>query len=117
VHWTTEESVCLSILPSFLQAPHLPPWHAQGQFYLYSFPFLLFQKEVIQSEEDRRLKRLEGHYNNNVWQKRLEPPADWNKPLPERLIKEYENTYLYHRAKEVTENKPEDLQRTMCVLS
>jgi len=72
---------------------------------------------VIQSEEDRRLKRLEGHYKNDVWQKRMEPPADWNKPLPERLIKEYENTYLYHRAKEVTENKPEDLHRTMCVLS
>lgn len=74
-------------------------------------------KEVIQSEEDRRLKRLEGHYKNDVWPKRSEPPADWNKPLPERLIKEYENTYLYHRAKEATENKPEDLHRTMCVLS
>jgi hypothetical protein len=77
----------------------------------------LSQKELIQSEKDRRSKRLEDHYKNNVWKKRVEPPADWNKPLPERLIKEYENTYLYHRAKEMRENKSEELHRTMCVLS
>ncbi|XP_023703164.1 UPF0545 protein C22orf39 homolog isoform X1 [Cryptotermes secundus] len=74
-------------------------------------------KELVQSEKNRRLKRLEGHYNNDVWKKRLEPPADWNKPLPERLIKEYENTYLYHRAKEMAGSKPEEVHRTLCVLS
>jgi hypothetical protein len=79
--------------------------------------FSFVQKELIESEKERRLKRLEGHYKNNVWKKRVEPPADWNKPLPERLIKEYENTYLYHRAKEMAENKPDELQRRLCVLS
>ncbi|KAJ9582390.1 hypothetical protein L9F63_003243 [Diploptera punctata] len=76
-------------------------------------------KELLDSEKDRRLKRLEGHFKNNVWAKRTEPPEDWNKPLPERFVKEYENTYLYHRAKEMAENdgRKEIENRTLCVIS
>jgi hypothetical protein len=82
-----------------------------------SSSFSTLQKELVQSEKTRRLKRLEGHYKNNVWKKRMDPPADWNKPLPDRLIKEYENTYLYHRAKEMAGDKPEEIHKTLCVLS
>ncbi|PSN39173.1 hypothetical protein C0J52_20383 [Blattella germanica] len=57
---------------------------------------------------------------NNVWTKRDGPPPDWNKPLPEKFQKEYENTYLYHRAKEMAEgegSRSELENRTLCVIS
>ncbi|XP_069705031.1 synaptic plasticity regulator PANTS [Periplaneta americana] len=73
-------------------------------------------KELVESETERRRKRLEGHYKNTVWEKRSSPPRDWNKPLPDRLVKEYENTYLDHRAREMAGDKEGELQRTACVL-
>jgi hypothetical protein len=73
----------------------------------------------VESERARRLKRLQGHFKNTVWTKRNEPPSDWNKPLPERLVKEYENTYLFHRAKEMADNADGKVHnnRTLCVIS
>ncbi|XP_031349973.1 uncharacterized protein LOC116175807 isoform X3 [Photinus pyralis] len=47
------------------------------------------------------MQRLRDHYGNDVWTKRRSPPKDWNKPLPEYLLKEYENTYLNLKAKEM----------------
>lgn len=44
---------------------------------------------------------MRPHYRNDVWKRRTSPPADWNKPLPEYLQKEYENTYLNIKAKEM----------------
>ncbi|KAF2894098.1 hypothetical protein ILUMI_12073 [Ignelater luminosus] len=58
-------------------------------------------KELVKSETNRRLTRLRAHYNNDVWEKRKEPPEDWNKPLPEYLQKEYENTFLNLKSKEL----------------
>ena len=37
---------------------------------------------VISHEEERRLARLEAAKENNVWEYRWSPPADWNAPLP-----------------------------------
>ncbi|KAK5645522.1 hypothetical protein RI129_006822 [Pyrocoelia pectoralis] len=56
---------------------------------------------VIKSDTERRMQRLRNHYANNVWTKRNSPPKDWNNPLPEYLQKEYENTYLNLKSKEM----------------
>lgn len=56
---------------------------------------------VVQSETERRTQRLRDHYGNDVWTKRRSPPKDWNKPLPEYLLKEYENSFLNLKAKEM----------------
>ncbi|KOB70566.1 Uncharacterized protein OBRU01_15071, partial [Operophtera brumata] len=60
---------------------------------------------VIKSEKARRMERLQAHYRNNVWKKRDAPPEDWNKPLPEWLVKRDENTYLAEKAREIREGK------------
>ncbi|CAK9796010.1 UPF0545 protein C22orf39 homolog [Anthophora quadrimaculata] len=51
--------------------------------------------KLIDSEKKRRLERLKGHYENNVWQKRDKPPEDWNAPLPEWIEKRRKDSYLY----------------------
>ncbi|CAO1357294.1 unnamed protein product [Diamesa hyperborea] len=58
-------------------------------------------KQVIDSETKRRRDRMRPHYQNNVWTKREAPPADWSKELPEYLQKEYENSFLSIKAKEM----------------
>ncbi|KAJ8940631.1 hypothetical protein NQ318_020688 [Aromia moschata] len=58
-------------------------------------------KELVASEKARREQRLLPHYKNDVWEKRESPPEDWNKPLPEHMLKEYENTYLNIKSKEL----------------
>lgn len=77
-----------------------------------------FQKAIIHSERQRRLKRLEAHYKNDVWEKRKEPPPDWNKPLPESMQKEYQGTYLQMKADEMKQPdwNPEP-ERTFCTIS
>ncbi|KAL1452098.1 hypothetical protein WDU94_006410, partial [Cyamophila willieti] len=62
---------------------------------------------VILNEEARIQKRMTGHYQNNVWEHRESPPEDWNKPLPDWMEKDNENTYLYHRAKEIKTGEEE----------
>lgn len=58
-------------------------------------------KNVIDSEAKRRKDRMAAHYGNNVWKKRNDPPSDWSKPLPDRLVKEYENSFLDVKSKEM----------------
>ncbi|CAH0555346.1 unnamed protein product [Brassicogethes aeneus] len=58
-------------------------------------------EELIKSEKKRRLQRLLPHYANDVWERRKTPPEDWNKPLPEHMLKEYEATYLNVKSKEL----------------
>lgn len=74
--------------------------------------------EVINSEIDRRTIRMQAHYENNIWRKRINPPADWNKPLPDWLIKKNQNTYLNVRASEITDIEHDNTicneNRTMC---
>lgn len=74
--------------------------------------------ELISSEEKRRKERLNAHYGNNVWNKRSAPPPDWNKALPENMQKEYENSYLAFKSKELTGEVPSTPggDRTLCVI-
>lgn len=51
------------------------------------------------------MERLRGHYQNTTWTRRKEPPADWAKPLPEYLQKEYENSFLDLKAREMRGEK------------
>lgn len=50
--------------------------------------------KVIESETQRLRKRLKAMYENDVWEYRDEPPADWSKPLPEWMQKQNEGSYL-----------------------
>ncbi|KYN14130.1 UPF0545 protein C22orf39 like protein [Trachymyrmex cornetzi] len=56
---------------------------------------------LIKSEKQRRFNRLHAHYQNDVWEKRKKPPENWNTPLPEWMQKEFENSYLHIRSKEM----------------
>ena len=38
------------------------------------------------------VERLKGHVNNDVWERRTEPPSDWNKPLPKELAEKAEKS-------------------------
>lgn len=58
-------------------------------------------KKIIESEKERRKDRMKGHFGNNVWKKRGQPPEDWNKPLPDHISKSYENSYLDVKNKEM----------------
>ncbi|GAB0090922.1 UPF0545 protein C22orf39 homolog [Sergentomyia squamirostris] len=58
-------------------------------------------KALLDSEEERRRKRMRDHYNNDVWQKRTSPPKDWSTPLPEWFDKNNENSYLAIKSKEL----------------
>ena len=51
-------------------------------------------QRLVEFEESRIAKRLQAHFDNDVWEKRSEPPEDWNKPLPEGLAKLSENSLL-----------------------
>ena len=62
-------------------------------------------KKVIDNETARRKERLKAHYGNNVWKKRDGPPEDWAKPLPDHLMKKYENSFLDIKNKEMKGEK------------
>ncbi|XP_076755126.1 synaptic plasticity regulator PANTS [Xylocopa sonorina] len=51
-------------------------------------------EDLVESEKQRRFKRLSGHYCNDVWQKRDKPPEDWNAPLPAWLQEKNKNSYF-----------------------
>ncbi|XP_026494893.1 synaptic plasticity regulator PANTS [Vanessa tameamea] len=70
---------------------------------------------LIKSEKIRRLKRLTAHYQNDTWKKRESPPTDWEKPLPEWMIKRDQNTYLAQKAQEMREGKLDD-DKSLCVI-
>ncbi|XP_066995567.2 synaptic plasticity regulator PANTS [Anabrus simplex] len=75
-------------------------------------------KAVIESEKQRRYNRLSAHYRNDVWEKRKEPPENWNVPLPEKMQKAYENSYLDYKSREMKEGKSRpSSERTLCVVS
>lgn len=42
----------------------------------------------------RRDERMQAHFDNTTWTKRDKPPEDWNKPLPEWMVKRDEHSYL-----------------------
>lgn len=41
-------------------------------------------------------RRVKYHAENDVWERRDKPPADWNRPLPEHLAEISETSYLRH---------------------
>jgi len=59
-----------------------------------------------------------GHVKNDVWQDRTAPPVDWNKPLPEWMQKEQENTYLAIKSAEMKANTTKSVyeERTLCAI-
>ncbi|XP_050345502.1 UPF0545 protein C22orf39 homolog [Nymphalis io] len=71
--------------------------------------------ELIKSEKIRRMRRLTAHYQNDTWKKRESPPTDWEKPLPEWMIKRDQNTYLAQKAQEMKEGKVVD-DKSSCVI-
>ncbi|CAG9865239.1 unnamed protein product [Phyllotreta striolata] len=62
--------------------------------------------ELVQSEKNRRRERLMSHYSNDVWKKRKSPPENWNEPLPDYISKDYENSYLSVKSKEMKGELP-----------
>ncbi|XP_059620744.1 UPF0545 protein C22orf39 homolog [Phlebotomus argentipes] len=58
-------------------------------------------RRLLDSEAERRQKRMEAHKANDVWKKRSTPPTDWNAPLPEWFTKTNENTFLALKSKEL----------------
>ncbi|XP_042224362.1 UPF0545 protein C22orf39 homolog isoform X2 [Homarus americanus] len=71
---------------------------------------------VIETEKERREKRLIGHYTNTTWEKRESPPDDWNKPLPEYLQKNDAVSFLAVKAKQLKEGKVEE-PASLCTIS
>ena len=66
-------------------------------------------ERIIKREKERIKVRLEGHYGNNVWEKRERPPSkeDWNKPLPEYMLERQRQSYLSLYAKSQAEKSEE----------
>merc|ERR1712062_472355 len=58
-------------------------------------------KRIIERDRKRIKVRLEGHYGNDVWEKREKPPSEeeWNKPLPEYMTERQRQSYLSLYAK------------------
>lgn len=75
-------------------------------------------KRIINNEDRRRKDRMQGHLDNDVWNKRSKPPDDFNKPLPEFITKRYENSYLEMKNKEMKGEAPPDQikEPSYCVL-
>lgn len=72
-------------------------------------------KKIIENEYKRRSVRLKNHYGNDVWKKRENPPSDWSQTLPENISKEYENSYLEIKSKEMKGLIPKTVEeRTLC---
>lgn len=73
-------------------------------------------RALIESEKQRRVDRFKGHYMNDVWKKRDQPPANWNSELPEAIAKDYETSYLAQKAKELRGEAVEtvDVKGNLC---
>ncbi|EGI70196.1 hypothetical protein G5I_00954 [Acromyrmex echinatior] len=82
-------------------------------FYFLSRPTV---DALIKSEKQRRYNRLHAHYQNDVWEKRTKPPENWNTPLPEWMQKEFENSYLHIRSKEIKQGAEVSPLDTKCTI-
>lgn len=76
---------------------------------MYLFIYLL-QDAIVASETSRRINRLKGHYANDVWKKRVKPPEDWDKPLPEWMQKRNENSYLEMKNQQIKTGTVNDFE-------
>lgn len=50
-------------------------------------------------------ERMQAHNDNTVWTKRDKPPEDWNKPLPDFMVKRNEYSYLPLKVQELEEQE------------
>lgn len=75
-------------------------------------------KRIIEREKSRIKTRLEGHYGNNVWEKRDIPPTkeEWNKVLPEYMIDRQRQSYFSLYAKNQSK-KDEDTETQLNSMS
>ncbi|GFY64940.1 uncharacterized protein TNIN_78812, partial [Trichonephila inaurata madagascariensis] len=51
-------------------------------------------ENVIESENDRKSKRMKAMEQNDVWTYRTSPPENWNSPMPRWMQKEKKNSLL-----------------------
>ncbi|XP_015110909.1 UPF0545 protein C22orf39 homolog isoform X2 [Diachasma alloeum] len=58
-------------------------------------------EDLLTSEKARRRERLKPHYLNDVWTRREAPPADWNAPLPQWIVKRDGGTFLAGKQQEM----------------
>ncbi|XP_066978259.1 synaptic plasticity regulator PANTS [Macrobrachium rosenbergii] len=72
-------------------------------------------EDVITSERLRRIKRLEGHHQNNVWEPRESPPDDWSKPIRKEYAADEEFSYIAVKCKELKEGKPSESVSTCSI--
>lgn len=49
---------------------------------------------VIDRENIRKKKRIETHQANDVWEKRSEPPLNWNSELPDWAKEQQKDSFL-----------------------
>ncbi|CAH1405569.1 unnamed protein product [Nezara viridula] len=73
-------------------------------------------KELIDDELDKRKERLSGHLDNDVWEKRREPPPHWNDPLPPHIEKRIKNSYLDQVTQQMKEGDSKK-DSSLCVIS
>ncbi|XP_025090765.1 UPF0545 protein C22orf39 homolog isoform X2 [Pomacea canaliculata] len=73
---------------------------------------------IIASEKERRVQRLQGARQNDVWEYRKVPPKEWHDELPEWTSKR-QNTVLaeVQRQREKTGSFLEPDTGRMCVIS
>ncbi|XP_034951384.1 UPF0545 protein C22orf39 homolog [Chelonus insularis] len=64
---------------------------------------------LVESEKMHRLARWKGHLNNDVWERRQNPPSDWNDPLPDYLNERNQGTYLALKQQALKEGINDDL--------
>lgn len=85
--------------------------------YIMFYEILYYlQKQLISSERKRRLDRLRGHYNNDIWQKRDKPPENWNAPLPNWLEEESSKSYLRIVSAKLKENQNKKEEKKFCTI-
>lgn len=75
--------------------------------------FYYLQNDLILSEKKRRYERLAGHLKNDVWERRPNPPENWNAPLPEWMAKK--KTFYVVDDEERAKRKSES-ERSLCVI-
>lgn len=61
------------------------------------------------------MNRLKGHVGNTIWQRRDEPPEDWNNPLPQWMQENFKDSYL-EKIKKKDAQEVSDMLNKYCVI-
>ncbi|XP_017883234.1 UPF0545 protein C22orf39 homolog [Ceratina calcarata] len=74
-------------------------------------------KDLVNSERTRRFIRLQGHYTNDVWEKReTRPPENWNTPLPDWIEEKNKNSFLKIASEKLKSEKSEVIAKNSCTI-